>query len=389
MVNGSWVKHDTYRRVNGEWVKQDEYLTVPIINYLTFSSAEAFTIGVNDAAKHWDGTLYYSTDTTTWSEWDGATAIASAEHSGEQRIYMRGVGNSVITGSSNSNYRWTMTGSNIRCDGNIENLLNHEAVSEGAHPEMGAYCYSSMFFESTALITSPELPATDLSEYCYYYMFSGTGLTTPPKLPATTLAVSCYQGMFYGCTGLTNAPKLPAKEMAEYCYNGMFSSTGLTTAPELPATTLAKQCYAGMFRNCTNLTNAPQLPASVLAQSCYRNMFNGCSNLTLAPSLPATTLAEDCYYWMFRECTRLATIPTLPATTLAKNCYRLMFMECTSIKLSATKTGDYQNEYRVPNNGTGTVSDEDDVYNMFGNTGGTFTGTPTINTTYYTSNAVV
>ena len=41
----------------------------PVVNYLTFASAEPFTIGVRNAQKNWDGTLYYSTDTANWSEW--------------------------------------------------------------------------------------------------------------------------------------------------------------------------------------------------------------------------------------------------------------------------------------------------------------------------------
>ena len=90
------------------------------MGYLAFSSDEAFTIATKNATKNWDGTLYYSTDASTWSEWGGATAIASAEHSGKQRLYMRGVGNSKITGAANTTYRWALTGNMVRCDGNMK-----------------------------------------------------------------------------------------------------------------------------------------------------------------------------------------------------------------------------------------------------------------------------
>ena len=44
-----------------------ERLEVAPPTYLTFSSPNSFTLAVGDATKHWDGTLEYSTDTSTWS----------------------------------------------------------------------------------------------------------------------------------------------------------------------------------------------------------------------------------------------------------------------------------------------------------------------------------
>ena len=88
---------------------------------------------------------------------------------------------------------------------------------------------------------------------------------------------------------------------------------------------------------------------------------------------------------MFQGCTSLTQVPELPATTLAQGCYRSMFQRCTAIKLSSTQTGEYTQEYRIPSSGTGTVG-TDSLENMFAYTGGTFKGTPEINTTYYLSN---
>ena len=65
-----------------------------------------------------------------------------------------------------------------------------------------------------------------------------------------------------------------------------------------------------------------------------------------------------------------------------------MFYGCRLIKLSTTQTGEYQTPYRIPKSGTGTTA-TGALTEMFANTGGTFTGTPSINTTYYTSNTVV
>ena len=87
---------------------------------------------------------------------------------------------------------------------------------------------------------------------------------------------------------------------------------------------------------------------------------------------------------MFSGCTSLAQAPELPAITLARNCYEHMFFECTGLKLSETKTGEYTQEYRISISGDGATAN-DALTDMFASTGGTFTGTPSINTTYYLS----
>lgn len=125
---------------------------------------------------------------------------------------------------------------------------------------------------------------------------------------------------------------LPATVLTDGCYYSMFNAnTQLVQAPRLPATTLAGECYAYMFQGCTNLTTAPQLPATTLAGSCYNAMFAGCSSLTQAPVLPATTLVGNCYGGMFMGCSSLTQAPRLPATTLVGGCYRSMFYSCTSL----------------------------------------------------------
>ena len=343
------------------WVVTEDVEDVtppPPGSYLTFSSPQPFTLEAANG-KTWDGTLEYSYDTSTWATWNGTTRLQPPEG---YHLYMRGISNTKIIGS-NRRVSWRLTGTDIACTGNIENLLDYAIVQRGEHPVMakGCYenmfsrckglttapslpattlaesCYDSMFSNCTGLTTAPELPATTLAPYCYYYMFSNcTGLTTVPSLPATTLAKGCCASMFQSCSNLTTAPSLPATTLAESCYDNMFSRcNGLTTAPSLPATTLAPYCYQSMFENCPNLTTAPSLPATTLdfASSCYGSMFDGCTGLTTAPELPATTLAESCYYYMFNGCTGLTTAPELPATTLdfASSCYGSMFSNCTGL----------------------------------------------------------
>ena len=100
------------------------------------------------------------------------------------------------------------------------------------------------------------------------------------------------------------------------------------------------------------------------------------------------TMAEYCYYYMFYNCRNLTTVPSLPATTLANSCYFSMFLYCTSIELAISKSRKYDKEYRIPKSGNG-VTATSALNNMFRLTGGTFTETPSINTTYYTSNTIV
>ena len=186
---------------------------------LTFTGESSeFTLAVGtNGAKEWNGTLYYSTDHSTWNIW-GGTAISSAN----KKLYLRGKGNTKFYTSSGA---YLSLSAKAGCSGNIQTLLNWEN------------------------------PPTSVGAFCYRNMFSGcSNLTTAPELPATTLASNCYYAMFESCTNLT-------------------------TAPELPATTLATECYGYMFNRCSNLTKAPELPATTLEISCYYAMFNRCSKL--------------------------------------------------------------------------------------------------------------
>ena len=354
-------------------------------SYLTFSSKNSFSIVT--AGKSWDGALEYFTSDNTWATWDGTNVLSAATNGAEYVLYLRGIGNTVVTGDS----YWNFRGSVSECIGNIENLLDYATVEAGEHPIMADHCYYGMFRDCTSLTKAPELPATTLAVSCYDSMFTRcTSLTKAPELPATTLADRCYSYMFSECASLTKAPKLSATMLANYCCEHMFANcTSLTNAPELPATTLANYCYQYMFFNCTSLTQIPELPAITLNEHCYEYMFGNCTSLTNAPELPATTLANYCYENMFNGCKSLTQIPKLPATTFSIRCYSSMFAGCSSIKLSTTKTEEYTQEYRIPFSGNGTTegftSNDFPFSFMFNGTGGTIPGVPEVNTTYYLS----
>lgn len=251
--------------------------------YLKFSSANPFSIESSVWTPTWDGTMEYSTDASTWSVWD-ATTISAAESNGTYYLYMRGSGNTIVTGAASSGFGISASaGTEVSCDGDIRTLLQYNDV-ENVTP--GARCFMGLFATNSYLVKAPDLLLD-------------------------TVPVGGYNTMFYGCVDLRYAPRI--------------SAAALNNA-----------CMASMFLNCTSLVTLPALKATVLPTACYQTMFSGCS----------------------------------------------------LIKLSETQTGEYQTPYRIPIEGTGSMG-SNSTANMFANTGGTFTGSPTINTTYYTSNTVV
>ena len=310
-------------------------------DYLTFEALESgtFTLTIpSNINSTYMTSVSYSTDngeTWTTTNIDSTTQIITTPTIAQGgKVLWKGVGNALSKASSYTQITGT---NNFNVSGNIMSLLyGDNFTNQVVFPSGTTRNMNGLFINNTKLISAENLimPATTVTENCYYNMFSGcTSLTTAPELPATTLASSCYNSMFQGCTSLTTAPELPATTLANNCYSNMFRGcTSLTTAPELPATTLANNCYYYMFSGCTALTTAPKiLPATTLASYCYYHMFDGCTSLTTAPELPATTLVDQCYYGMFKDCIALTTAPELPATTLVTSCYRTMFSGCTSL----------------------------------------------------------
>ena len=89
--------------------------------------------------------------------------------------------------------------------------------------------------------------------------------------------------------------------------------------------------------------------------------------------------------------TNLEQLPALPATFLTGFCYENMFRWCSKIKLSTSQTWEYVNEYRIPIAWiwSKATSETQPMNNMFSYTWWSWYGTPSMNTTYYTSNTVV
>ena len=248
--------------------------------------------------------LQYRVNNGSWNDFIVGTTADIHAVAGDV-VQFKGVNESGISTSDSNYLNFAISGNPVALSGNVMSLI------DGVGDALNVPC-----------------------DYCFYRLFHGSSIKTISTdfLPATTITNGCYFDLFSGCSVLENSPELPALTMQENCYRGMFyGCQHFTQAPELPATTLANGCYAFMLANCSSLVQVPALHATELATECYRGIFQGCTALTQAPALPSTELAPYCYNQMFFNCTSLTQAPELPANTLVEGCYQYMFYGDSSL----------------------------------------------------------
>ena len=287
------------------------------IPYVTFSAASKQTFTMDFKANRDNQQFMLQTGeyfeySVGGGKWVPFTSTVSVDFGGDLgNLRLRGtsrIGTASLDNSTPfSKIKFDNNNIPVACTGDIRTLVDYKNYAN-AKTEQARFC--CLFQDCSLLTSAPDLPATNLAEYCYISMFEGcTSLTKAPELPAPNLSRYCYYSMFKDCKSLTTAPELPATELAENCYGNMFEGCwDLTEAPDLPANRLVSNCYAYMFHGCTSLTKAPTLPAIYLESSCYSHMFDGCSSLTEAPELPAPYLTVGCYYYMFGGCEKLSKV---------------------------------------------------------------------------------
>ena len=327
-------------------------------NYNSASTSYTLSVTTVNYANHYltftateNGTFKFSGNSISYSINNGSTwtTLASNTNSPTVSAGSKIMWKATLTPISSYPYgigRFSSSG-RFTAEGNVMSLLYGDNFVGQTSLNGKDYAFYGLFYRCTGIISAENmsLPATTLSDKCYYIMFdSCSGLTAAPSiLPATTLTNMCYYGMFEYCTSLTTVPQLYATTLATQCCSHMFfDCTSLATVPSniLSATILAERCYEYMFQSCTSLTTVPTLSATTLANYCYDGMFASCSSLTTVPNnlLPATTLVEKCYCWMFHS-SGLKTAPSLPSTTLAKGCYTGMFASCSSLTTPPSSIG--------------------------------------------------
>lgn len=264
-------------------VKKEAEPAVTLATPLTMEALTAGTIVVNNPKSGMN-----------YSKNGGAKTpvIATITVSAGDKVAFFGDGTNIT-----SYYGTTITGSGegftCKVYGNIMSLVDENGY-ETAITLASINTFMSLFKNNAKLTDASQLllPATTLSNGCYYGMFSGCKhLTAAPALPATTLAEECYKYMFNGCTGLTAAPALPATQLAKECYMSMFKGcTGLTAAPVLPATTLPFHCYYEMFRGCSNLNSVTCLATSGINQNL--STFNWLDGVATTGTFTAASTAN-------------------------------------------------------------------------------------------------
>lgn len=284
--------------INRRRVMGGQFKALP---YLTFTALE-------------DGTFKHNTNALEYSLDEGKTWVALSANTDTPTIH---TGESVC-------WRGTITPSsmqrNFSSTGYFDASGDPRSIiysSDFSDKPLKNYCFNGLFSGCDKLVNAkdillPTLVFANRNEYAR--MFENcTSLTTAPALPATTLSNYCYFYMFSGCTSLATAPVLNAMSLAQLCYSNMFNgcSSLANVQASLPATTLADSCYINMFYHCTSLTTTPTLPATTLETACYRSMFEGCTSLVTAPELPATTLCDQCYNSLFKNCSNLSYIKAL------------------------------------------------------------------------------
>lgn len=217
-----------------------QYLTIESVNNnntIYFSTADTGVTKTISASTDGGATWTEYTSTNTGS----GTTIATLNRGdklllkGTNAAYTNTVSFYTITNKINAT-------ANFYLYGNIMSLISGDSFSNADTLATGYTFYQ--FFKGTGVVNAENLimPATTLTERCYYQMFSGcTSLTTAPALPATTLATTCYQGMFYGCTNLNSitclATDIPTSNCTQNWVKGVAASGTFTKAASMSSWT--------------------------------------------------------------------------------------------------------------------------------------------------------
>ena len=274
-------------------------------NSLEFVSDNSFTM---NTTKLWDGTIEYNNGNGNgWTAWDGSQ-ISSSNIGGRQRIYFRGSNNTYIMGSNGSrNNAWKITGSNVECNGNLDNLLDYNTAKEGNIPTRAAYCFYHMFDSCEALVKIPAL---------------GKTFSTPITNLNRTAPNHCFAYMFYNCSNIL--------EPADLVYYGA-----------------GNYSYMAMYQNCIKLTKGVEFRSGDAGEQAYSHMFYGCSSLEEVKSF-GSSQGEYIFYRTYSHCNSIKTIPDIVYshgyTSKNNNPFKETFSSCLGLKKYPIITTDGSSE---------------------------------------------
>ena len=230
-----------------EFVTPNVVLTGDVVGYnlIDPASIPLHIEAIEDLTISFGNTYEYSKDNATWSSGTSSTVISA---SAGEKVYFRARPASQEYGIG------TFTISNGTCNvaGNIMSMV-HGSNFKGKISISTSRQFYQLFYSNPNIIDASNL-----------------------ILPATALSEGCYYNMFSNCSGLVAAPALPATQLQKLCYRSMFSDcSSLIAAPELPATQLLAQSYYSMFNRCSRLKYIKMLATDISAYECLFYWVNG------------------------------------------------------------------------------------------------------------------
>lgn len=264
---------------------------------LTFLALEdsvfTLTVGLNIVGQNKIEYIEYSLNKKDWVRTNisgggySKIVITTPQISSGNKIYWRGRGQEY--GNENTDISssvFSATGQ-FEAYGNIMSLLDPETFKDN---NTLVASFSQMFMNCQQLKKAPILPSMRLRNYAYINMFSGTSIEETPYLPAENMSNSCYCYMFNRCTYLIKINEIKAKA-------------------------LANACFQGMFQYCTNIEESPILKIETLVERSYYYMFQGCSKLKKITMLATDISAPDCLFNWVYDVGRTGTFIKNPAMT--------------------------------------------------------------------------
>ena len=254
--------------------------TVNTLNPLTFEAIGDCVLRLKKCGNPDDIQLEYRETTgTAWKPFkiNGTYTVPSGSF-----IQIRGRNNTFSKEKNTDFYRFETEGSSgtFKVSGEVLSLVTNNKLANSNQ--------FARLFEGSNIsnIDKLKLPATDLTNYCFYRMF------------ADCEDLELIGNVKIGDT--VNDVEVTASNIDDINKNIIDNL--------LPASKMVQGCYEGMFAGCKNLRNMPTLPAKKLAKSCYQKMFKDCEDLDVVPFLKADKLENDCYREMFYGCTKLNSI---------------------------------------------------------------------------------